>query len=356
MFLAIKEIKREKLRYGLIILMIFLISYLIFVLSALATGLASENTQALESWDAQKVVLNKNANVSMSQSFLTKSDLKRASLSKDEALLGQIPVVVKKAGRAGRPQISAQFIGVKKKQFIYHDQELIAGKRAKKNYEVAVDQAFKTKGYKIGDKLALNSSSRKYKIVGFVKNAKINIAPIIYGTLGSWKKLRQGMPTLEASAIISRNNHYKYNYKNSKTYPIDQFIKKLPGYTAQNMTFELMIGFLYIISLIIIAVFLYILTMQKMHNYAVMRAQGISSSTLVKATVSQAIILVLTGLIIALAAMFVTVKVLPTAVPISFTPRIILTGTVGLLLTAIIGSLIPIRSILKVDPAQAIGE
>ena len=353
MFLAIKEIKREKLRYGLIILMIFLISYLIFILSALATGLASENTQALESWDAQKVVLNKNANVSMSQSFLTKSDLKRASLSTDEALLGQIPVVVKKAGR---PQISAQFIGVKKKQFIYHDQELVAGRRAKKNYEVAVDQAFKTKGYKIGDKLALNGSSRKYKIVGFVKNAKINIAPIIYGTLESWKKLRQGMPTLEASAIISRNHHYKYNYKDSKTYPIGQFIKKLPGYTAQNMTFELMIGFLYIISLIIIAVFLYILTMQKMHNYAVMRAQGISSSTLVKATVSQAIILVLTGLIIALAAMFVTVKVLPAAVPISFTPEIILTGTVGLLLTAIIGSLIPVRSILKVDPAQAIGE
>lgn len=353
MFLAIKEIKREKLRYGLIILMIFLISYLIFVLSALATGLASENTQALESWDAQKVVLNKNANVSMSQSFLTKSDLKRASLSKDEALLGQIPVVVKKAGR---PQISAQFIGVKKKQFIYHDQELIAGKRAKKNYEVAVDQAFKTKGYKIGDKLALNGSSRKYKIVGFVKNAKINIAPIIYGTLESWKKLRQGMPTLEASAVISRNHDYKYNYKDSKTYPIDQFIKKLPGYTAQNMTFELMIGFLYIISLIIIAVFLYILTMQKMHNYAVMRAQGIPSSTLVKATISQAIILVLAGLIIALAAMLVTVKVLPAAVPVSFTPEIILTGTVGLLLTAIIGSLIPIRSILKVDPAQAIGE
>ena len=353
MFLAIKEIKREKLRYGLIILMIFLISYLIFVLSALATGLASENTQALESWDAQKVVLNKNANVSMSQSFLTKTDLKKATLSKDEALLGQIPVVVKKAGR---PQISAQFIGVKKKQFIYHDEELIAGRKAKKNYEVAVDQAFKTKGYKIGDKLALNGSSKKYKIVGFVKNAKINIAPIIYGTLESWKKLRQGMPTLETSALISRNHNYKYNYKDSKTYPIDQFIKKLPGYTAQNMTFELMIGFLYIISLIIIAVFLYILTMQKMHNYAVMRAQGIPSSTLVKATVSQAIILVLTGLIIALAAMFVTVKVLPAAVPISFTPEIILTGTVGLLLTAIIGSLIPIRSILKVDPAQAIGE
>ena len=54
--------------------------------------------------------------------------------------------------------------------------------------------------------------------------------------------------------------------------------------------------------------------------------------------------------------MAITVKVLPAAVPISFTPDIILSGTLGLLLTAIIGSLIPIRSILKVDPAQAIGE
>ena len=353
MFLAIKEIKREKLRYGLIILMIFLISYLIFILSALATGLASENTQALESWNAQKVVLNKNANVSMSQSILTKSDLKKDALTKDEALVGQIPVVVK---NSKRPQISAQFIGIKKEQFIYHDQELIAGRRAKKNYEVTVDQAFKAKGYRLGDKLALNGSTKKYRIVGFVKNAKINIAPIIYGTLQSWKKLRQGMPTLRAAAIVSRNPDYNYNYQNCKTYPINQFIKKLPGYTAQNMTFELMIGFLYVISLIIIAVFLYILTIQKLHNYAVMRAQGIPSSTLVKATISQALILVLAGLIIGLIATMITVKVLPPAVPISFTPQIILTGTIGLLVTAIIGSLIPVRSILKVDPAQAIGE
>ena len=72
MFLALKEIKHEKLRYGLIILMIFLISYLIFMLSSLAVGLASENTQAIDSWSAKKIVLNKNSNISLSQSILTK--------------------------------------------------------------------------------------------------------------------------------------------------------------------------------------------------------------------------------------------------------------------------------------------
>lgn len=96
MFLALKEIKHEKLRYGLIILMIFLISYLIFMLSSLAVGLASQNTQAIEGWKAQKIVLNKNANVSLSQSILTKNDLKDAKIGKNEAVIGQLGIVAKK--------------------------------------------------------------------------------------------------------------------------------------------------------------------------------------------------------------------------------------------------------------------
>lgn len=351
MFLALKEIKHEKLRYGLIILMIFLISYLIFMLSSLAVGLASENTQAINSWGAKKVVLNKNANISLSKSILTKKDLKDDEVGKNEAYIGQVAVVVKSKKR---PSVSAQFLGIKKDQFIYKDQDLVAGKRGKGKTEITVDSSLRDKGYRLGDKISLNGSARKYKIVGFVNNAKINIAPIIYGSFATWKKLVA--PNVAATAIVSKNANYKYNYKDAKTYPIATFINKLPGYTAQNMTFELMIGFLFVISLIIIAVFLYILTMQKMHNLAVMRAQGIPSKTLVGATVSQSIILVVVGVVIALILMWITAAVLPAAVPMSFTPAIMVAGTLGMLVMGIIGSLIPIRSILKVDPAKAIGE
>ena len=44
------------------------------MLSSLAVGLASENTQAIDSWSAKKIVLNKNSNISLSQSILTKKD------------------------------------------------------------------------------------------------------------------------------------------------------------------------------------------------------------------------------------------------------------------------------------------
>lgn len=87
-----------------------------------------------------------------------------------------------------------------------------------------------------------------------------------------------------------------------------------------------------------------------------MRAQGIPSKTLVGATIIQSIILVAIGVIIGLILMWITNAALPAAVPISFTPMIMVGGTVGMLVMGIIGSLIPIRSILKVDPAKAIGE
>lgn len=323
------------------------------MLSSLAIGLASENTQAVESWGTKQVVLNKNANINLNQSILTKKDLKNDYIGKNEAYIGQVAVVTK---AKKRPSVSAQFLGIKKDQFIYKDQNLVSGRRVNGKYEVTADSSLKDKGYRLGDKISLNGSDKKYKIVGFVNNAKINIAPIVYGSFATWRKLRMAAPDVVAAAIISKNANYKYNYKDAKTYSVAKFIDKLPGYTAQNMTFELMIGFLFVISLIIIAVFLYILTVQKMHNLAVMRAQGIPSKTLVGATVSQSIVLVAVGVVIALVLMWATATALPAAVPMSFTPAIMIAGTLGMLVMGIIGSLIPIRSILKVDPAKAIGE
>lgn len=353
MFLAIKEIKHEKLRYGLIILMIFLIGYLIFMLSALAIGLARENTEAVTSWQMQKIVLNENANLSLNQSLLTKKDLKNIKLGKNEAEIGATSVVVKSKKRS---TVSAQFIGIKQKQYIYHEQDLVSGKKARGKYEVTVDQGLAGKGYKLGDKITLNASKKKYQIVGFVRQSKLNVAPIVYGKIATWKKLRVVMPDVESSAIVSRSDNYNWHQGAAKTYNRKQFVDKLPGYTAQNATFAMMIGFLLVISLIVIAVFLYILTMQKKKNFAVMRAQGIPGKTIVSATIGQAVILVVVAIILSLIAIEITAAFLPPAMPFMFNAQIATLGSIGLLLMGVIGSLIPVRTILKIDPVTAIGE
>ncbi len=75
MFLAIKEIRYSKLRYGLIIGIMFLIAYVVFMLSGLANGLSEEFKKAIDDWDAQEIVLSEDANQVFAASQLTREDL-----------------------------------------------------------------------------------------------------------------------------------------------------------------------------------------------------------------------------------------------------------------------------------------
>ncbi|WP_257607276.1 ABC transporter permease [Weissella sagaensis] len=350
MFLALKEIRKEKLRSSLIVAMIVLIGYLIFILTSLALGLARQNTDAINSWHVNQITLNANANVDMRQSFLSADNV--GKLSNQEAVIGQTSVVAKSNQHK---QLSAVFIGLKDTQFVYKNIKLESGHNVNGAHEIVVDTAFKTSGYKLGSQLTLNDDKQKYTIVGFTEGAKLNIAPIVYGQLNTWQHLRGMTSGPVASAVVSKNAHYQNNNTGVKTYTKQQVIDKLPGYQAQTATFVLMIGFLMVISLIIIAVFLYILTMQKIPNYAVLRAQGVPSKVLVKATISQSILLVICGLMIATGLTALTSVIMPASVPVAFDIPVLGGVGLGLLLMALIGSLIPVRSVLKIDPVSAIG-
>lgn len=350
MFLALKEIRKEKLRSGLIIAMIVLVSYLIFILTSLALGLARENTDAIDSWGISNVTLNANANVDMRQSLIQQNQI--GKLTHNEAYIGQASVVAK---GAGHPNTSAVFVGLKQSQFVAQRIRVTSGHRPMTTHQIVVDASFQQAGYHLGNQIKLNNDSHSYQIVGFTDHAKMNIAPVVYGQLGAWRTLKDLMPGSVASAIVSKNPHYRTTNTALKTYSKAHFINQLPGYTAQNMTFELMIGFLMVISLIIIAVFLYILTIQKLPNYAVLRVQGIPRRVLVGATLSQSFLLVVSGVIIGALLTIVTAVIMPAAVPMAFDIPTLSAVGVGILVMAFIGGLIPLRSVLRIDPVSAIG-
>lgn len=70
MFLAINEIRHSKLRYALVIGVMFLIAYLVFFLSGLAYGLAQENRMAVDKWNASDIFLSEKANDSLNMSMI----------------------------------------------------------------------------------------------------------------------------------------------------------------------------------------------------------------------------------------------------------------------------------------------
>ena len=92
MYLAIKEILQNKLRYSLIVSTIFLITFMVFFLTGLALGLMRINRIAADNWNATGVVLSDYVNNNLTASFIPKASY-QDKLSDDAVALGFMSVV-----------------------------------------------------------------------------------------------------------------------------------------------------------------------------------------------------------------------------------------------------------------------
>jgi putative ABC transport system permease protein len=255
MFLAIKEMLHEKLRYSLIIVLIFLVSYLLIILTGLATGLSTLNKSAVNEWHASSIVLNSDSEGRLPQSFLSQDNINR--LPKNGTKISQYSMLVKSKGGLKE---NAQLIAVDPQSFVYKNLKLTSGsKNISKNFGLVSDK-LKDDGFKIGDYLTVANSTMKIKITGFTSNATLSALPVIYISSDTIQPLNKGV----TNAVL-----FKDKLKNSKIpnglkqLNIETFINKLPGYSAQQLTFNFMISFLYIIILIVISIFFYTFSLFK---------------------------------------------------------------------------------------------
>lgn len=347
MFLAIREIRHSKLHSGLIVAIIALVGYLIFMLLGLMLGLAKENTAAIEQWHTQTVVLSKGANLSLSQSLIKQADL--PTLKKGDSLVGQSPVVISATGKHAHKQ-SAQLIGLKQSQPLAKTVVITSGHRSRNANQLVLSTNLQAKGYRLSDKVRFAGSTKTYTVVGFASGAMLNMTPVIYGDLSAWQGLKGNQ--FAASAIFSTRK-FSLTTASLKAYPVNRFVAKLPGYAAQNKTFAMMIAFLMVIAMVIIAVFLTILTMQKLPAYAVLRAQGITAATLSRAAVAQAFLLMGIGSLLSLGVTFLTTLALPTTMPFLFSWPLALAISAGLIVLGMVSALVPVRLICRLQPLDA---
>ncbi|HFD3584621.1 TPA: ABC transporter permease [Enterococcus faecium] len=356
MFLALNEIMHSKLRYALVAGVMFLIAYLVFFLTGLAYGLAQDNRTAVDKWEADSIVLSKDANSNLGMSMITKKIAEEVEGGK-VAYLAQTPGVVTSKDSTEEGKINVSFFGIDKNQFIMPN--LVEGKAFDNDDEAVGDISLKEEyGLAIGDTVKLSGSDKTFKLTGFTDHAKFNVSPVLYTTINAYQEIRfEKEDTSENARInaivvrgkISNLPEYLEQIKISK------FINELPGYNAQVLTFGFMIGFLIVIAAIVIGIFIYVLTMQKINIFGVMKAQGITGGFIARSVVAQTFILSFVGILLGLLGTVGTSLVLPDAVP--FQSNWLFFGVISLLMlvVAVLGALFSVRTIVKIDPLKAIG-
>ncbi|EJN0125821.1 ABC transporter permease [Staphylococcus aureus] len=349
MFLAWNEIRRNKLKFGLIIGVLTMISYLLFLLSGLANGLINMNKEGIDKWQADAIVLNKDANQTVQQSVFNKKDIENKY--KKQATLKQTGEIVSN----GHQKDNVLVFGVEKSSFLVPS--LIEGHKATKDNEVLADETLKNKGFKIGDTLSLSQSDEKLHIVGFTESAKYNASPVIFTNDATIAKINPRLTGDKINAVVVRDTNWKDKKLNQEleAVSINDFIENLPGYKPQNLTLNFMISFLFVISATVIGIFLYVMTLQKTSLFSILKAQGFTNGYLANVVISQTLILALFGTAFGLLLTGVTGAFLPDAVPVKFDVLTLLVFAIVLMIVSVLGSLFSILTIRKIDPLKAIG-
>ncbi|MDN6626511.1 MAG: ABC transporter permease [Pisciglobus halotolerans] len=363
MFLAWKEITYSKTRFALIIGVMLLVSYLVFFLTGLAYGLAEANRTSVDKWNADAIVLTDESNTNINMSMITIGQAEKVSAD-ETALLGQASGVIRKQGMTGEDsKINATFFGVDPHEFIMP--EVIEGESFSADNEVVADESLKEENdIQIGDTIELAGSDERLTITGFTTDAQFNVAPVLYTTIATYQEIRfEKSDTSKdgrVSAVIVRDKKDDLSTIQTDTdeltsYPLKEYINKIPGYNAQVLTFGLMIGFLIVIAAVVIGIFIYVLTLQKSNLFGVMKAQGISSSYISRSVLAQTFILAVLDVGIGLLLTVVTSFVLPAAVPYRTNVLFLTIITFLLIGVAVLGALFSVRTVVKIDPLEAIG-
>ncbi|HFQ3651978.1 TPA: ABC transporter permease [Enterococcus faecium] len=351
MYLAIKEILHNKLRYSLVLVTVFLISFMVFFMTSLAIGLVRDNRTAADNWDSTGVVLSKYANKNLTASFITEDNYKD-KLSDDAVPLGYMFAVtnLKNDDTTVNISIFAQnwnsFIAPK----------LIEGHYPESKNEVIIDQSMENYNIKMGDQIQLNGSTDEYKVIGITNDSKFFTVPVIYTDLSTYWKLQHTDKTTKTISAIVLNNDVDVSGEGLVQVTEQDMISNIPGYTPEVNVFMGMIIALVVITCLVVGIFIYIIMIQKLGLYGIMRAQGIQSKTIIWSLFCQIFVLSGMGVLMALIGVWAVKFVLPAT--LFFYPSWLAYSLLGLaiIIMALLGGLISLPKILKIDPIEAIGE
>ncbi len=358
MFLGINEMKYSKGRYLLIILVMALITWLILVLSGLATGLAQGNRLAVDQWKASGVVLSKEANSNLNASTLNQN-LASKIKADQVATIGQVSLSISKEDKTDNDRTNVSLFGIDSSSFLMP--KVIAGKSFAKKNEVIATEKLKEDGFKLGDKINAGTYDQPLTIVGWFAQSTYNIVPVIYTSTATVKAIKYGSSEAQRDNINgfvfkgTASNQVKTPNEDTVVLSINDFIEKLPGYQAQNLTLDTMIYFLIAISAFIVGIFIFVLTLQKTSIFGVLKVQGVPTSYLAKAVILQTGLLAVLGVLLGTLLTGLTVAFLPDSMPYTTDYGNGSLYLFILVIMAILGSIFSIRTIAKVDPLTAIG-
>lgn len=379
MYLAVKEVVRNKGRFFLFSLVIALITTLVLFIAALAQGLAEANKQYLEKINAELIVFQSNVELSTTTSRIARdklNDIRRIEGVKDIGPVGLANATIVNSGNGKSLDISLIGVEPGKPGMPPVIQGVVL--RSTRAYQTIIDKEVANRlDLSVGDKITIKTiqgSDEEFTtldIIGITDSRQFFFAPSIFVPFAAWDNIRpqpnQNAQNLEGIANIvavqiANPSDWKVMAERIQNQVSDIEVvdpktayEAAPGYQAQQSTLNTQRAFTLLIGILVIGGFFQIQTLQKVPQIGVLKAIGSSNQSVALAVILQIIFVTMVGVIIGAAGTISLSLFLPAGIPIIFTGETAIIAIISLLFIGPIGGLVSVRLALKVEPLAALG-
>ncbi|WP_369903292.1 ABC transporter permease [Bacillus manliponensis] len=351
MFLALRELKQSKLRYGLIGCIMTLLSFLVLVISGLANGLSYDNASSIQNMDAKQFVLGKDSENKLLRSQLTEEEVQNVTKQIDEGKA--VPFYVKMSTyemKNSEKKVDIAIFANKEDTFL--QPSIVKGRAVESaSTEAVADESIQQKGVHLGDVITDPISQKEFEIVGFTEGQMFSHTPVMYVNEAVWSEIAQ--PNQQNYSAVAVQTEERI--KNAHVVTKKEVLQSIPGYKEEQGTLTMIIVFLLVIAALLIGVFFYVITLQKTGQIGVLKAIGTTNAYLVYSLVMQACYLSIAAIVISIGLVGGLQQVLPESMPFLLTTTMIWQYASIFIVISIVGTVISLYQVLKVDALEAIG-
>ncbi len=371
MFIALRELKFARARFGLMGAVVALIAVLMVMLSGLSVGLVNDGVSGLQRLPVTSFAFEEGVqhDAAFSRSVV-KADAvaawKRQKGVQEAAPFGNALVNAKSDSGV---EIDFALFGVEAGSFLSPAVAQGARLSDQDPTGIVVSRTAVEDGIKLGDTVTVDRIGTRLKVVGTLADQHTyGHVDVAYVPLRTWQEVRVGagpgdeVPAraheeITAVAVKGANADTAAGDKaaGTETLTLEEAFGASPGYTAETSTLTLIKVFLYAISALVVGAFFTVLTIQRKQEIAVVRAMGASTGYLLGDAIAQALILLLLSVGVGVAVGVGLGGLIGGTAPFALEVGPVASASVLLIVLGVVGALAAVLRITSVDPLTALG-
>ncbi|MFF9472650.1 ABC transporter permease [Streptomyces roseolus] len=355
MFVAWRDLRFAKGRFALMGTVIVLITLLVGLLSGLTAGLARENVSAITGLPADRVAFAAPpAGQSVSFTNSTVTEEQWTGWAERPGVTAAAPLGIRTLNAVAGDRTAAV------SAFGTRPGDGLAPGAVTPGEAVLSGAAAEELDARPGDTVRLGPLEARVSAVA--GDASYSHTPVVWTSLDDWQELVRGGTTAgeQATVVVLRGDGADWAAGDAaagtEARTVDGALTAIGSYQAENGSLQLMRGFLFVISALVIGAFFTVWTIQRSGDVAVLKALGASTPYLLRDALGQAVLMLVAGTVLGTGlALGVGALVSGGDVPFVLSPLTVLGPAGVIVVLGAVGSALSIRRITAVDPLTALG-